>query len=225
MNPKRLLLLVLLGVLVGLTIFWVPGRFADSSSGDDGQAPAAGSSQSGAPGADGSPGAKSGSKSGSRDKSKTDSKRATEALPKAASSPTESGLPGLSTKPKTKTEPAALISEPLPKQAMRKNALVAGYPDALEPPSRAGVQISSVSPSKGVLQVALTATCRRPCDVLRHYRASLAKHGFEEIAASSVENVPAASLRRGEESVSISVTKTTRRTVEFALIAMLHTKT
>lgn len=224
MNPKRLLLLVLLGVLVGLTIFWVPGRFADSSSGDDGQGPAAGSSQSGTPGADSSTGPKSGAEPGSKDKSKTDSKRATEALPKAASSPTESGLPGLSTNPKPKTKPAALISEPLPKRSTRKDALVAGYPDALEPPSRADVQISSVSPSKGVLQVALTATCRRPCDVLRHYRASLAEHGFEEIAASSVENVPAASLRRGDDSVSITVTKTTRRNVEFALIAMLHTK-
>ena len=35
-NPKRLIPFVLLGVLVVVTIFWVPGRFADSSAGKDG---------------------------------------------------------------------------------------------------------------------------------------------------------------------------------------------
>ncbi|OIJ24087.1 hypothetical protein [Nocardioides luteus] len=220
MNLKRLALLVLLGVLVGVTIFWVPGRFADSSSGADGGDPAgASSSRSGSPGADASPGSGGGSGSGK----KSDPEPATEALPEAASTPTESGLPGLTAKPRTKQ--AALISEPLPKQAVRKGALVAGYPEALEPPARTSVDVSSVTPTKGVLQVALTASCRRPCDVLRHFRTQLAQHGFEEVTTTSVENTPALSLRRGEETVSVTVTRTGRRSVDFSLYSVLRTKT
>ena len=216
MNPKRLLMFVLLGVLVGVAIFWAPGRFADSSSGNDGGGSSS-SSQSGSPGADPS------SEAGSGKKSEKDPEPATEALPEAASTPTESGLPGLTEKPRTKT--AALISEPLPKQAVRKGALVAGYPSALAPPSRTTVDVSSVSPTKGVLQVALTASCRKPCDVLRHYRTRLAQHGFKEVTTTSVENTPALSLNRGDETVSVTVTHTGRRNVEFTLYSVLRTKT
>jgi hypothetical protein len=219
-NLKRLLMFVLLGVLVGVAIFWAPGRFADSSSGNDGGGSSP-SSQSGSPGAD--PSSKSGSGSGSGGKSESDPEPATEALPEAASTPTESGLPGLTEKPRAKT--AALISEPLPKQAVRKGALVAGYPSALAPPSRTTVDVSSVSPTKGVLQVALTASCRKPCDVLRHYRTRLAQHGFKEVTTTSVENTPALSLNRGDETVSLTVTHTGRRNVEFTLYSVLRTKT
>ncbi|MEU0317070.1 hypothetical protein [Nocardioides sp. NPDC006273] len=221
MNLKRLLLFVLLGVLVGITIFWVPGRFAGSSPvGEDRDRSASSSvSQSGAPqaGTDSDPSAGS----GSGPTSQPDPEPATEALPKAASPQTESGLPGLSEKPRTK--PAALVAEPLPKQAVRKDALVAGYPTALAPPARTTVQVSSVSPTEGVLQVALTASCRRPCDVLRHFRTRLAQHGFEEVSTTSVENAPALSLRRGEETVSVTVTDTGRRDVDFSLYSVLHT--
>lgn len=218
MNPKRLLMFVLLGVLVGAAIFWAPGRFADSSSSNDGGGSSP-SSQSGSPGAD--PSSKAGS--GSGEKSEKDPEPATEALPEAASTPSESGLPGLTEKPRTKT--AALISEPLPKQAVRKGTLVAGYPAALEPPSRTTVDVSSVSPTKGALQVALTASCRKPCDVLRHFRTSLAKHGFKEVTTTSVENTPAMSMHRGDETVSVTVTHTGRRNVDFTLYSVLHTKT
>ncbi|WP_406030965.1 hypothetical protein OG801_20525 [Nocardioides sp. NBC_00163] len=218
MNLKRLLMFVLLGVLVGVAIFWAPGRFADSSSGNDGGGSSS-SSQSGSPGAD--PSSKAGS--GSGEKSEKDPEPATEALPEAASTPSESGLPGLTEKPRTKT--AALISEPLPKQAVRKGTLVAGYPAALEPPSRTTVDVSSVSPTKGALQVALTASCRKPCDVLRHFRTTLAKHGFKEVTTTSVENTPAMSMHRGDETVSVTVTHTGRRNVDFTLYSVLHTKT
>ncbi|MBC7278592.1 hypothetical protein [Nocardioides sp.] len=223
MNLKRLLLFVLLGVLVGITIFWVPGRFADSSPvGDDGDGPASASaSRSGAPEAGTGSDPSAGSGSGPGRTSQPDPEPATEALPKAASPQTESGLPGLSQKPPTK--PAALVAEPLPKPAVRKDALVAGYPTALAPPARTTVEISSVSPTKGVLQVALTASCRRPCDVLRHFRTGLAQHGFEEVTTMSVENGPAISLRRGEETVSVTVTDTGRRDVDFSLYSVLHT--
>ena len=222
MNLKRLLMFVLLGVLVGVAIFWAPGRFADSSSGNDGGSSS--SSQSGSPGADPSSKSGSGSESGSGSGEKSESPEpATEALPEAASTPTESGLPGLSEKPRTKA--AALISEPLPKQAVRKGALVAGYPTALAPPSRTTVDVSSVSPTKGVLQVALTASCRKPCDVLRHFRTRLAQHGFKEVTTTSVENTPAMSLHRGDETVSVTVTHTGRRNVEFTLYSVLRTKT
>jgi hypothetical protein len=217
-NLKRLLMFVLLGVLVGVAIFWAPGRFADSSSGNDGGGSSS-SSQSGSPGAD--PSSKAGS--GSGEKSEKDPEPATEALPEAASTPSESGLPGLTEKPRTKT--AALISEPLPKQAVRKGTLVAGYPAALEPPSRTTVDVSSVSPTKGTLQVALTASCRKPCDVLRHFRTSLAKHGFKEVTTTSVENTPAMSMHRGDETMSVTVTHTGRRNVDFTLYSVLHTKT
>lgn len=215
MNLKRLLMFVLLGVLVGVAIFWAPGRFADSSSGNDGGGSSS-SSQSGSPGAD--PSSKAGS--GSGEKSEKDPEPATEALPEAASTSSESGLPGLTEKPRTKT--AALISEPLPKQAVRKGTLVAGYPAALEPPSRTTVDVSSVSPTKGALQVALTASCRKPCDVLRHFRTSLAKHGFKEITTTSVENTPAMSMHRGDETMSVTVTHTGRRNVDFTLYSVLR---
>lgn len=219
MNLKRLLMFVLLGVLVGVAIFWAPGRFADSSSGNDGGG--ASSSQSGSPGAEASSDASAGAGSGR--KSESDPEPATEALPEAASTPTESGLPGLTEKPRTKT--AALISEPLPEQAVRKDALVVGYPTALAPPSRTTVDVSSVSPTKGVLQVALTASCRKPCDVLRHFRTRLAQHGFKEVTTTSVENTPAMSLNRGDETVSVTITHTGRRNVEFTLYSVLRTKT
>lgn len=220
MNLKRLLMFVLLGVLVGVAIFWMPGRFADSSSGKDGSGSTS-SSQTGSPGAD--PSSDSSAGSGSGRKSESDPEPATEALPEAASTPSESGLPGLTEKPRTKT--AALISEPLPKQAVRKGTLVAGYPAALEPPSRTTVDVSSVSPTKGALQVALTASCRKPCDVLRHFRTRLAQHGFKEVTTTSVENTPAMSMHRGDETVSVTVTHSGRRNVDFTLYSVLHTKT
>ncbi|MFJ2755328.1 hypothetical protein ACIO3S_07025 [Nocardioides sp. NPDC087217] len=218
MNLKRLLMFVLLGVLVGVAIFWMPGRFADSSSGNDGGGSTS-ASPSGSPGAEASSDASAGSGSGR----KSDPEPATEALPEAASTPSESGLPGLTEKPRTKT--AALISEPLPKQAVRKGTLVAGYPAALEPPSRTTVDVSSVSPTKDALQVALTASCRKPCDVLRHFRTRLAQHGFKEVTTTSVENTPAMSMHRGDETVSVTVTHTGRRNVDFTLYSVLHTKT
>lgn len=220
MNLKRLLMFVLLGVLVGVAIFWAPGRFADSSSGNDAGGSSS-SSQSGSPGAEASSDASAGSGSGR--KSESDPEPATEALPEAASTPTESGLPGLTEKPRTKA--AALITEPLPTQAVRKGALVAGYPTALAPPSRTTVDVSSVSPTKGALQVALTASCRKPCDVLRHFRTRLAQHGFKEVTTTSVENTPAMSLHRGDETVSVTVTHTGRRNVDFTLYSVLRTKT
>ena len=220
MNLKRLLMFVLLGVLVGVAIFWMPGRFADSSSGQDGGGSTS-SSPSGSTGAEASSDASAGAGSGR--KSESDPEPATEALPEAASTPSESGLPGLTEKPRTKT--AALISEPLPKQAVRKGTLVAGYPAALEPPSRTTVDVSSVSPTKGALQVALTASCRKPCDVLRHFRTRLAQHGFKEVTTTSVENTPAMSMHRGDETVSVTVTHTGRRNVDFTLYSVLHTKT
>lgn len=220
MNLKRLLMFVLLGVLVGVAIFWAPGRFADSSSGNDAGGSSS-SSQSGSPGAEASSDASAGSGAGR--KSESDPEPATEALPEAASTPTESGLPGLTEKPRTKA--AALIREPLPTQAVRKGALVAGYPTALAPPSRTTVDVSSVSPTKGALQVALTASCRKPCDVLRHFRTRLAQHGFKEVTTTSVENTPAMSLHRGDETVSVTVTHTGRRNVDFTLYSVLRTKT
>ena len=87
------------------------------------------------------------------------------------------------------------------------------------------MRVSSVSAAKGVLQVALTASCRRPCAVLRHYRVGLAQHGFEDVGTTSVENAPAAALQRGKDTVNVTVTRTGRRSVDYSLFAVLHTKT
>lgn len=222
MNLKRLLLFVLLGMLVGVTIFWLPGRFTDSSAGEDGDgsSPTAAALPS-SPGTGSGTGTGSGGEAGASPTSAPEP--ATEALPKAASTPTDSGLPGLTARPRTRA--TALVSDPLPKQAVRRDALVAGFPTALAPPSRTTVVVSSVSPTTGVLQVALTATCRRPCDVLRHFRTRLVQHGFTEVETASVENAPALSLQRGKETVSVTVTHTGRRDVDFSLYSVLRTKT
>jgi hypothetical protein len=129
------------------------------------------------------------------------------------------GLPGLKP-PRSTTTP--LISAPLPRQATEKGALVTGYPHVLAPPAKHTITVSSVAPASTVLQVSLTASCQRPCAVLRHYRLKLAARGFAEVTVPSVENHPTASLQRGEDSVTVTVTGESTKSLTYTVFAVLH---
>ena len=82
---------------------------------------------------------------------------------------------------------------------------------------------ASAAPAQTVMQASLTASCQRPCNALRVYRLRLAARGFHEVAAPSVANRPAASFRRGDDSVSITVTAQSAKTIAYAVFAVLHT--
>jgi len=141
--------------------------------------------------------------------------------PSSAASAT-AGLPGL---PPVRSTRAPLVATPLPRPATSTGSLAAGYPAALAPPAGHTVAISSVAGSGDVLQASLTASCQRPCDPLRRYRVRLAARGFTEIAARSVENQPTAALRRGADSVTVTITARSATTLGYAVFAVLHTAT
>lgn len=144
-----------------------------------------------------------------------------EVLPSPSSSAhPQTGLPGLK-QPRSSTAP--LVASPLPRPAVEKGSLVAGYPAVLAPPAQHTIAVSSVAPAQTVMQASLTASCRRPCNVLRRYRLRLAARGFTEVAAPSVENRPAASFRRGDDSVTVTVTAQSAKTIAYAVFAILHT--
>lgn len=144
-----------------------------------------------------------------------------EVLPSPSSSAhAQTGLPGLK-QPRSSTAP--LVASPLPRPAVEKGSLVAGYPAVLAPPAQHTIAVSSVAPAQTVMQASLTASCRRPCNVLRRYRLRLAARGFTEVAAPSVENRPAASFRRGDDSVTVTVTAQSAKTIAYAVFAILHT--
>lgn len=67
---------------------------------------------------------------------------------------------------------------------------------------------SSVSPSDGVLQVALTAsTSRRPSAVLRWWRIHLARLGLHEVRTRAVAGSEAAAFQLGRSSATVTVTR------------------
>ncbi|MBO0843248.1 MAG: hypothetical protein J2O46_08685 [Nocardioides sp.] len=209
-----------LGVGIGVAV-WLPLQGGDDA-GDQAQAsqsrsaPASASSQSlDASGAQPLPGASS----SARTKKPA---AGLEVLPAPSSAPSAStGLPGLSKKPRPTTKP--LITGAFPGQAaVAKGRLVPGYPSVLAPPTGQRITTSSVSPGGKALQVALTATCRKPCDPLKPYRLRLAERGFEETAQQGVENRAAAAFTRGSDSVVVTVTKSTRTSVAYTVFGVLH---
>jgi len=148
-----------------------------------------------------------------------------EILPSPSSAARTSGaLPGL--RPVGATT-LPLVSDPLPRPATKTGTLVDGYPALLAPPARHTIAVSSVAGSGNALQAALTATCQLPCDPLRSYRVRLGARGFTETAAGSVENRPTAALRRGDDSVTVTVIAhragPDATTIEYAVFAILHT--
>lgn len=235
MTVKRVVLLALLGVAAGILV-WLPGQFGGSSSTPSGAhnaSTAAGSDHT----ARAEPGHHNAGHGGSAspssipaatpsgDPSQRSTKRgrsrpghSSEILPQPSSAPSAaSGLPGLEP-----VDPSPLVSAPLPKAAVKKRGLVVGYPSALAPPRGSTVETTSVSPAGSTLQVALTARCKRPCSPLLHFRVELGRRGFEDRPTSSVENLPAAALVHGQDSVSIAVVSRDRKSIEYAVLAILH---
>jgi hypothetical protein len=100
--------------------------------------------------------------------------------------------------------PAPLVGPILPLPAVAKGRLVAGFPAALAPPRPARVESSSVAVSDGTLQAALTASGSDARTVLVHYREVLTARGYTEAAVQGVENAPAATFRKGKDSVTVS---------------------
>ena len=103
--------------------------------------------------------------------------------------------------------PAPLVTTPLPRGASAQGRLLRQFPDALRPPRGARVESSSLSPMGDRLQVGLVATTSLPpAQVLRAYRARLARRGMDETAAPpSVAGSQAASFRRGDSVVTVTV--------------------
>jgi hypothetical protein len=105
------------------------------------------------------------------------------------------------------TNPAPLVTTPLPRAASAQGRLLRQFPDALRPTRAARVQSSSLSPMGDRLQVGLVATTSlSPAQVLLAYRTRLARRGMEETATPpSVAGSRAAAFRRGDSVVTVTV--------------------
>ncbi|MCY4726978.1 hypothetical protein NYO98_11880 [Nocardioides sp. STR2] len=121
------------------------------------------------------------------------------------------------------TNPAPLVTTPLPRGASAEGRLVRQFPDALRPTRAARVQSSSLSPTGDRLQVGLVATTSLSADqVLLAYRTRLARRGLDETAAPpSVAGSRAAAFRRGDSVVTVTVTPQGSRT-SYAVHASLR---
>jgi hypothetical protein len=106
------------------------------------------------------------------------------------------------------SNPAPLVTTPLPRAASAQGRLLGGFPDALRPTRATRVQSSSVSPSGDGLQVGLVATTSlSPDQVLLAYRIRLARRGMVETETPpSVAGSSAAAFRRGDSVVTVTVT-------------------
>ena len=106
------------------------------------------------------------------------------------------------------TNPAPLVTTPLPSGGSAEGRLLRQFPDALRPPRGARVESSSLSPMGDRLQVGLVATTSlSPAQVLIAYRTRLARRGMDETATPpSVAGSQAAAFRRGDSVVTVTVT-------------------
>jgi hypothetical protein len=106
------------------------------------------------------------------------------------------------------SNPAPLVTMPLPRAASAQGRLLSRFPEALRPTRATQVQSSSVSPSGDRLQVGLVATASlSPEQVLLAYRTRLARRGMTETATPpSVAGSQAAAFRRGGSVVTVTVT-------------------
>lgn len=106
------------------------------------------------------------------------------------------------------TNPAPLVTTPLPRGGSAQGRLLRQFPDALRPPRGGRVESSSLSPMGDRLQVGLVATTSlSPAQVLIAYRTRLARRGMDETATPpSVAGSQAAAFRRGDSVVTVTVT-------------------
>lgn len=121
------------------------------------------------------------------------------------------------------TNPAPLVTTPLPRAGSAEGRLLSQFPGALRPTRAARVQSSSLSPMGDRLQVGLVATTSLSADqVLLAYRTRLARRGLDETAAPpSVAGSRAAAFRRGDSVVTVTVTPDGSRT-SYAVHASLR---
>ena len=124
-------------------------------------------------------------------------------MPKAPGAPVVSRLSELL----APTNPAPLVTTPLPRGANALGRLLRQFPEALRPPRGARVESSSLSPMGDRLQVGLVATTAlSPAQVMIAYRTRLARRGMDETAPPpSVAGSHAASFRRGDSVVTVTV--------------------
>lgn len=217
MTVRTIVVLALVGVLAGVAL-WLPGHLRGAETPAAGRAASRSASVTGAEARLGSEAAPASTGTGAA----ASGSGHLESLPQpSAAASAGSGLPGL-TRKSERAQP--LVAEPLPVTAVRKGGLVAGYPSLLAPPKAATVTTSSVNPAAGVLQVALTARCSKPCDLLRTYRIRLGAKGFTESPSQGVENRPSAALVRGRDSVSVAVVARHGKRIEYAVMAVLHAR-
>lgn len=106
------------------------------------------------------------------------------------------------------TNPAPLVTTPLPRGGSAEGRLLRQFPDALRPTRGARVESSSLSPMGDRLQVGLVATTSlSPAQVLIAYRNRLAGRGMDETATPpSVAGSQAAAFQRGDSVVTVTVT-------------------
>lgn len=106
------------------------------------------------------------------------------------------------------TNPAPLVTTPLPRGGSAEGRLLRQFPDALRPTRGARVESSSLSPMGDRLQVGLVATTSlSPAQVLIAYRTRLARRGMDETATPpSVAGSHAAAFQRGDSVVTVTVT-------------------
>jgi hypothetical protein len=106
------------------------------------------------------------------------------------------------------TNPAPLVTTPLPRGGSAEGRLLRQFPDALRPTRGARVESSSLSPMGDRLQVGLVATTSlSPAQVLIAYRTRLAHRGMDETATPpSVAGSHAAAFQRGDSVVTVTVT-------------------
>lgn len=106
------------------------------------------------------------------------------------------------------TNPAPLVTTPLPRGGSAEGRLLRQFPDALRPTRGARVESSSLSPMGDRLQVGLVATTSlSPAQVLIAYRTRLAGRGMDETATPpSVAGSQAAAFQRGDSVVTVTVT-------------------
>jgi hypothetical protein len=218
---RRMFVLAIVGVLVGILMWSFAQREGSGSTAPVGAPPtSAGPGTTRLEADPPAPASSSGPSAGSAEgHGRGVAHGGSEILPSPSSGvSTAAGLPGLQP---ARSTTGALVASPLPKPASTTGALVAGYPRALAPPSGHTVATSSIAGAGDMVQASLTASCRRPCAVLRLYRTRLAARGFSDVAAPSVENQPIAALRRGSDSVTVTVTNERDGIVSYALFAVL----
>jgi hypothetical protein len=127
-------------------------------------------------------------------------------------------LPGL---PHTHDTQAPLVSSPLPHSAMAHGRYAAGYPSKVLPKARhSRIVITSLSPSAGLLQVALTArTGRKETQVELFYRQQLSRLGFHEGGVSTANGTTTLTFNRGNNHVVVTLDP--GRVVRYSVFATL----